>query len=150
MTAKAVNELDKYISIADAIAQTFGKNCEVVLHDLTNPQSSVIYVVNGHVTGRKVGQSFHHLITRVLLSNKFQNDFVANYKTETADKRTIKSTTALIRNSMDEVIGALCINYDLSQFEALKDIIIDFSQFEQGSVQESADPYDNVLEIVDK
>jgi predicted transcriptional regulator YheO len=151
MTTKTADELNKYISIADAIAQTFGKNCEVILHDLTNPQASVIYVVNGHVTGRKVGQSFLHLITRVLLSNKFQNDFVANYKTETAEK-TIKSTTALIRNPMDEVIGALCINYDLSHFEALKDIIIDFSQFEQGSgpVQDSAVPYANVMEIVDK
>jgi predicted transcriptional regulator YheO len=150
MTTKAVDELNKYIAIADAIAQTFGKNCEVVLHDLTNPQSSAIYVVNGHVTGRKVGQSFHHLITQVLLSNKFQNDFVANYKTETADKKTIKSTTALIRNSIGEVIGALCINYDLSPFEALKDIINDFSQVEQGAVQDSAGQYDSVLEIVDK
>jgi predicted transcriptional regulator YheO len=150
MTTKAVDELNKYIAIADAIAQTFGKNCEVVLHDLTNPQSSAIYVVNGHVTGRKVGQSFHHLITQVLLSNKFQNDFVANYKTETADKKTIKSTTALIRNSIGEVIGALCINYDLSPFEALKDIINDFSQVEKGAVQDSAGQYDSVLEIVDK
>jgi predicted transcriptional regulator YheO len=152
MATKAVDEINKYIAVAEAIAQTFGKNCEVVLHDLTNPQSSAIYVVNGHVTGRKVGQSFHHLITQVLLSNKFQNDFVANYRTETADNKMIKSTTALIRNPMGEVIGALCINYDLSHFEALKDIIIDFSQFEQGSgsVQDSAVPYDNVREIVDK
>lgn len=150
MTNKVTEELKRYIPTVDSIAKMFGKNCEVVLHDLTNPQSSVIYVANGHVTGREVGQSFQHLITQVLLSNKFQNDYVANYKTETPDKRIIKSSTSLIRNCSDEVIGALCINYDLSRIEVLKDFVVDFSQFEQESVQEDLEPYKNVLEIVDK
>jgi predicted transcriptional regulator YheO len=150
VTTNSVDELKKFIPIVNAIAHTFGKNCEVVLHDLTNPQSSVLYVINGHVTGREVGHSFHHLITRVLLSNKFQNDFVANYKIETSDKRTIKSTTALIRNSFDEVIGSICINFDLSHMEVLKDFIDDFSSFDQDTIQKNVEQYDSVMEIVDK
>jgi predicted transcriptional regulator YheO len=150
VTTKAVDELKKFIPIVNAIAHTFGKNCEVILHDLTNPQSSVMYVINGHVTGREVGHSFHHLITQVLLSNKFQNDFVANFKTETADNRMIKSTTALIRNSFDEVIGSICINFDLTHIEVLKDFMDDFSSFDQGTVQKNVEQYDSVMEIVDK
>jgi predicted transcriptional regulator YheO len=150
VTTKAADELKRFIPTVDAIAHTFGKNCEVILHDLTNPQSSVMYVVNGHVTGREVGHSFNHLITRVLLSNKFQNDFVANFKTETEDKRLIKSTSALIRNSSDEVIGSICINFDLTPIEVLKDYIVDFSPFEQEPVQKNVEQYDSVMEIVDK
>jgi predicted transcriptional regulator YheO len=150
VTTKAVDELKKFIPIVNAIAHTFGKNCEVILHDLTNPQSSVMHVINGHVTGREVGHSFHHLITQVLLSNKFQNDFVANFKTETADNRLIKSTSALIRNSFDEVIGSICINFDLTHIGVLKDFIDDFSSFDQGTVQKNVEQYDSVMEIVDK
>ena len=48
-----------YFSVAELIARTF-PDAEVVLHDLSLPQHSVIYVANGTVTGRKVGQTFHH------------------------------------------------------------------------------------------
>ena len=50
--------LAQYIPLAHMIAQTIGDDCEVVLHDLENPQQSVVYIVNNRVTGRQVGQSF--------------------------------------------------------------------------------------------
>ncbi len=76
---KLNKELEKFIPIANLIASTFGKNCEVVIHDLTTPQKSVVYTVNSHVTGREIGQTFDHLIKNVLLSKNFKNDYVANY-----------------------------------------------------------------------
>lgn len=45
--------LNLYIPVANIITQTFGKNCEVSIHDLTQPESSVVYVAKGTVTGRK-------------------------------------------------------------------------------------------------
>ena len=104
--------VEQYIPIADMIAKTFGENCEVVIHDLSTPQNSVVYTVNGHVTGRKVGQSFDHLIKQVLLNQSFSNDFAANYYFQTEDGRMIKSSTVLLRNSEGTVSGALCINMD--------------------------------------
>lgn len=43
--------------IAQDIAAEFGNDCEVVIHDLKTkePEHSIIYIVNGHVTGRNVG-----------------------------------------------------------------------------------------------
>ena len=37
--------------------QNSGTDCEVVIHDLKTkePEHSIIYIVNGHVTGRNVG-----------------------------------------------------------------------------------------------
>ena len=34
------------------IANTFGEDCEVVVHDLEDPEHSVVYVANNKVTGR--------------------------------------------------------------------------------------------------
>lgn len=106
--------LESLIPTAKAIGQTFGRNCEVVLHDLTTPENSVVYVVNGTVTGRKEGQTFDHLLKFVLLNKNFRDDYAANYIFETADGRKVKSSSSLIRNKQNEVIGMLCINFDLT------------------------------------
>ncbi len=105
----------QYIPIAEVIAKTFGTDCEVVLHDLTIPQNSVVYTINNHVTGRQVGQSFNHLVTDVLLSQNFTNDYSANYYFRTDDDRLIKSSTVLIRDQDKKVKGALCINVDTTR-----------------------------------
>ena len=41
--------------IAQDIAAEFGNDCEVVIHDLKTkePEHSIIYIVNGHITGRR-------------------------------------------------------------------------------------------------
>jgi predicted transcriptional regulator YheO len=106
--------LKAYIPVANIIAQTFGRSCEVAIHDLTQPESSVVYVANGTVTGRKEGQSFNHLIPQVLLSKNFQDDCTVNYTFDTADGKKIKSSSALIRDLKGEAVGMLCINYDLT------------------------------------
>lgn len=64
--------LKAYIPLADMMAESFGNNCEVVIHDLTAPQNSVVYVANGTITDRRIGQSFDHLIREVLLSKDFK------------------------------------------------------------------------------
>lgn len=112
-------ELSHYIPVADMIAKTFGVNCEVVLHDLTTPQQSVVYTANNQVTGREIGQSFNHLITHVLLSKNFKDDVSANYFFKTPDGRVIRSSTALIKGKDESVIGALCVNMDATMDIAL-------------------------------
>ncbi|MCY6371316.1 helix-turn-helix transcriptional regulator [Clostridium ganghwense] len=142
-------DLERYIPIANLMAKTFGKNCEVVIHDLSVPQNSVVYTVNNHVTGRKVGQTFDHLVKQVLLSKNFDGDYAANYKTITEDGKEIKSSTALIRNSKNEVIGALCVNYDLEPMKNMKNFLDDFMKVEEEKVKEEVEPFNNVIEIVD-
>lgn len=115
--------LNAYIPIAKTIAKMFGSQCEVVIHDLTQPQSSVIFVINNHVTGRQIGQSFDHLVKQVLLSDEFNEDHLAGYDIETVDHRIIKSSTTLIRDYQQQVIGALCINYDMNLMIQMKEML---------------------------
>jgi len=40
--------------VADAVVKTFGRNCEVAVHDLSNLKKSLIHIA-GDVTKRKPG-----------------------------------------------------------------------------------------------
>ncbi len=144
--------LKSYIPVATMITQTFGKNCEVSIHDLTQPESSVVYVANGTVTGRKEGQSFDHLIRQVLLSKKFKDDCTSNYVFEVENGKKIKSSSSLIRNPEGEVVGMLCINYDLTLSYLLKEEIIGFlPEFAQHEIAEDDDvPNQDVMSIIDE
>ncbi|GIN75160.1 Transcriptional regulator DauR [Bacillus paralicheniformis] len=149
--------LKSYIPFAKTIGEMFGPNCEVVIHDLTTPQSSVIFAINNHVTGREIGQSFDHLVKKVLLSDEFKEDYLAGYEIETDDQRSIKSSTTLIRGSQQQVIGAFCINYDMNVMIQMKEMLDAFmpgiekkSQIQAPNTAEQGASIQNVEEITNQ
>lgn len=145
--------LESFIPLAKSTAKMFGRNCEVVIHDLTNPQASVMFTVNNHVTGRKIGQSFDHLVKTVLISEDFKEDYLAGYTFVTEDKRTIRSSTSLIRDSNNSVIGAFCINFDvegLNQMQQFMNTFFSTQVVVQENEEKSEAAIENVEEIVDQ
>ena len=50
----------------DALAATFGRDCEVVLHDVSDLTSSVIAIANGHVTNRRIGSPATDLLVSIV------------------------------------------------------------------------------------
>lgn len=106
--------LKPYAAMADMLAETLGEDCEVVLHDLSQPQHSVVYVANNRVTGRKVGEAFEHLVKQVLLSAQLKDDYVANYYFKAGGK-LVRSSTLLIRDADGALQGALCVNLDTTR-----------------------------------
>ena len=77
--------LKSLIPIAETIGKTFGNRCEVVLHDLTIPEKSVVYTVNGDVTGRREGQTFDRLVRSVLLNKNFTPRSIIPLRRRTAE-----------------------------------------------------------------
>ena len=116
--------LKNMVHMVDGIARTFGHNCEVVLHDINNPQSSVIAIANGHVTGRKVGSPMTEMGLKAIRNKEFEKNLLT-YKNVTNDGRTLKSSTMFIQDEKKEVIGCLCINLDISEFVVAKKAIQD-------------------------
>ena len=104
-----------YVPIAQMLVQTFGSDCEVVLHDLDCPAHSVVYVENPSVTGRKVGDSFDQLVRQVILSDELKEDFVANYYFTAPNGKRIRSSSLLIKDAGGRLTGALCINLDTTK-----------------------------------
>ena len=107
-------KLKSYIPVADMIARTWGTECEVVLHDVADPEHSVVYVVNGHVTGREIGQGFEHFVKSALEQGDTNEDFVANDFFRKKGK-LIRTSSAMIRDDGGKLIGALCINIDMTR-----------------------------------
>ena len=142
-------DLQKYVPIANMIAKTFGRQCEVVIHDLSIPQNSVVYTLNNHVTGRQIGQPFEHLVKEVLLSKNFDGDSTANYMSVIKDGREIKSSTTLLRDSGGKLIGALCINVDVKPLKDAMSFMGDLMNVEQAKPETEVEPFGNVMEIVD-
>ena len=119
--------LENYIPVVKAIAKTFGPDCEVLLHDVSNLESSIIAIENGHVTGRKIGSPITDLGLYFLKSDLFKNtDFIANYQTESKEGKKLKSTSVFIRDKQKKVIGFLCINYALERLSDFRKMIDNF------------------------
>lgn len=135
------------------LAQTFGPDCEIVLHDLSRPQSSRVVIENAQVTGRQVGTPIGDLVVRVLRSPRFRDDMLANYSTEAPDGRILKSSTAIIRDEAGLAIGALCLNIDVSRYAVAAEALQQFLRVEDPEAlddQEVEVPDQNVWDVVDR
>lgn len=143
--------LKSYIPTINALAKSFGPCCEIVLHDLSQPESSVVYVSGSNVTNRQVGQSFDHLIKQVLLNKQFKDDYVSNYTFSTEDGKVIKSSSALIRGEGDEIVGMLCVNFDITGLESFqKNLACFLSTLPDPGAQKEKEADENVMSIIDQ
>ncbi|QIB69522.1 hypothetical protein Ami103574_09350 [Aminipila butyrica] len=113
------HKLSKYIPLVDFIGTACGSNFEVILHDVSNPNASVIAVKNGHLSGRKVGDSMTDLALEIMNSREhLKKDFIASYEGHLKSGKTFVSSTYFIKEEQ-QLLGLLCINYDPS---LLKDL----------------------------
>ena len=140
------------IPIVETIAKMFGKNCEVVLHDFSGPQHSIIAIENGHVTGRKIGDP----ITDLALSSWRQGGFgnskdnrIINYKTRTKDGRILKSSSVFIRDEKDRIVGCFCVNYDMTGYLMFEKTMDEFCTINELNEEKEETFIKDVDEILD-
>lgn len=103
--------------IAKCIAKQFGVNCEVVLHDLTLPYDhTIVYIENGHITGRKLGDSGTNIGLEVLRGTKSEgnNPDRYNYVNHTKTGKILRSSSKYIEDEQGNIVGSLCINFDIT------------------------------------
>ncbi len=115
------HSIDVLTRIADGLAKQFGQDCEVVIHDLSQEsvEHSIIYIQNGHVTGRKVGDGPSKIVLETMHKNPDSLEDHIGYLTRTADGRILKSSTMYIRNDDNKVRYILSINYDITGLLAM-------------------------------
>ncbi|QGG54469.1 helix-turn-helix transcriptional regulator [Paenibacillus sp. B01] len=104
--------------LAQGIAAQFGERCEVVIHDWSRPyDSTIVFIANGQVTGRKVGDPGTNLGLEVMRGTS-EGGHRQNYVTRTKDGRLLRSTSIYLKDDEGQGIGALCINLDISELMA--------------------------------
>ena len=119
-------------TLAKGIAKQFGPNCEVVVHDLisNDPDSSIVAIENGHVSGRKVGDGPSHVVLEALRHDRENLEDHFSYLTRTKDGKILKSSTLYIRNDSGEAVGIFAINYDITLILAMEDTLMQFTATE--------------------
>ncbi|BEP29909.1 helix-turn-helix transcriptional regulator [Helicovermis profundi] len=114
--------LKSYIPLVNGLAETFGNNCEVVLHDFTNLQNSIVAIANGHITGRDIGSPMTELSLNKVTNGKTDKDSI-NYTEKSMDGRVLKSSTMFIKDEFEKVIGCFCLNFDITELVAARNVM---------------------------
>lgn len=98
--------------VADSLHAHFGPLCEVVIHDLARPESSIVHIA-GDLTGRHIGGPMTDFVLGLLKREEKPED-VVGYLAHTREGATLKSSTVFIRDKDGAPIGVFCINFDVT------------------------------------
>jgi predicted transcriptional regulator YheO len=127
---KSIQEQQELFNkILTLLERHLGPKCEVVLHDLTRDYgSTIVDIRNGHITNRKIGDSGSNLGLEVL-RGAVQDGDQFNYITYTRDNKILRSSSIYFRGDDNQVIGALCLNLDITQSLLCEEFLHQFNQF---------------------
>lgn len=109
--------------LAHGLAEQFGEDCEVVVHDLTRADhdNTIVAIENGHVTGRSLGDGPSRVALEAMRGRAVVDRL--NYFTKSRDGRVLRSSTIFIKDEQGRATGILALNYDLSKLMAAEQAI---------------------------
>lgn len=106
-------------NLAEGVAETFGPNCETLIHDLGVPEHPILKICNNGVSGREVGSTediyggeFDPAMERPFIGSDYVNHLVITKK----GKKVKTSTWVLEGDSYRFGFG---INYDFTAMETM-------------------------------
>ena len=113
-----------YLKLIDFLGGVLGKNTEVVLHDTTDLNNSIIAIRNGNVSGRSVGGPATDLVLRILRDPELnKKDYLCNYTGYAKGGTPLRSSTFFIRDESGEITGMICINSDYHDLLSAREIL---------------------------
>ncbi|GAB3278404.1 helix-turn-helix transcriptional regulator [Parahaliea aestuarii] len=115
--------------VAEALSHIVDAQTEVVVHDLRQPEQSIVAIVNGHVSNRHKGQSvlsvpeedaaFARMLDRDVRKTANAVEVTGNYTTHTRSGKSLKSSSVVLYDDQGAPLAALCLNRDLGSAEKL-------------------------------
>lgn len=104
--------LNSYRCFLDGLADYLGSGFEFVLHSLEDYESSVVKIINGHHTGRKLGAPITDLALNMLSKIQDENlDGYISYESKNKKGNPLYSTTISVYGERHRIIGLICINF---------------------------------------
>ena len=118
--ALTVQRIEDVFILADFISDGLGELAEVVVHDARDLESSIVYIRNGHLSGRKVGDGATDAALKLIQEgDTAQSGYVVGVAAKSAQGRVFKSSTLFVHDESGKLIGLLCVNFDISAIETL-------------------------------
>ncbi len=119
-----MGKLDAYIPIVEFLGHALGEHCEVVLHDVTEPEHSIEAIANGHLSGRHIGGSLTDFTLKLLRQEKKEQvQYVVNYRGQGSTGHSFRSSSYFIKDEDGTVQGVLCLNYDVQPYVEARNIL---------------------------
>ena len=144
------SKLELLRQVAAGIAAQFGSNCEVAIHDLSrDPDRSIVFIANGHVSGRKVGDGASNVVMEQLRTQDPEPRDHLCYLTKTPDGKILKSSTVYIRDRKGRVSAILAINYDISRLILMEEALHDLTSTGE-EVPSEPERITNVSDLLDE
>ena len=140
--------LENIKSIAKGLYKMWGEKSEVIIHDLKQPESSVIFIA-GELSNRDLGAPVTDLVLRTI-KNHDNPDDILNYRTNTKDGRVFKSSTMFIKNEVEEIEFCLCINLDITELLMTKNMISNFTEVETEKTDGENKQQENFAKNIDE
>ena len=107
-----VQIIDSYKTVLVGLGNYLGRGYELILHSLASLDHSVIAIVNGFHSGRKIGSPITNFALSMLQEIQESKDHSAiSYLNKSASGVLLKSTTIPVTGDHDRIIGLICINF---------------------------------------
>lgn len=112
------------VPLVKGLSVALGPDCEVVLHDVSDPGHSIVAIENGSISGRKVGDPLtDYGLFSLKMAAESEVAYVSNFLARTKDGRRMRCNTLFIRNEENSIVGYLCINCDMTRAELAKGLL---------------------------
>ncbi|GAB6175324.1 PAS domain-containing protein [Desulfobaculum senezii] len=116
--------IEDYIPLVEFLGTFLGKDCEVVLHDTTSVEKSVVAIANNHISGRRIGAPLTDLALSFLREKQYENrSFIMEYSSLSKDGKRLHSATYFIKDADGELLGMLCLNMDVTKVCQVRELL---------------------------
>lgn len=107
--------LRSYLHIAEGIAEFWGESCEVIVHNLSQLDASVIKIINGRHSGPLEGATISD--TALAYAHKMMEEPSLRHVTyfaKTKQGESYKAMICAIEGERRNIIGLLCVHFYLT------------------------------------
>ena len=132
--------LQAALQLVEGIFQMLGSRYEVILHDLSHVESSIVALA-GDVTHRKIGGPVTNYLLQLLQKYGDSAPNSINYRNVTTDGRILRSSTIFIRDENGHIVGSLCINQDLTDYIVASRPHQEMVSFQHPAEEDEAEEY---------
>ena len=135
-----VDNLEEVFPLAEFIADSFGPMAEIVVHDITRPENSIVFIRNGQLSGRSLGDGVTDQTFQLAIrADQDGADFVSDYRGRRLNKHEFRVSSYLIRNQEQTVIGLLCISINITGLQQAAHVLQTLSSIDSDDVQISTE-----------
>jgi predicted transcriptional regulator YheO len=122
--------LQRYCTLVSFLGKTLGSDYEVVLQDLTDGKNTVIAIANSAISGRSIGAPLTDLGLQFISQKTYEkNDYIINYGGQSKQHTKLRSSTMFIKDDDENLIGMLCINFNLGKYNCIVNNMKSLTEF---------------------